>query len=297
MASLARYPSLVDRVVLITGGSTGIGETLVEQFVAQGARVGFVDIDVPNAEALVKRLTPGAKTPPLFVQADITDIAKLEAAIDMIRGRLGPITVLLNNAANDQRHKIEDTTPESWDKGIAVNLKHQFFAAKNVSTDMKAAGGGSIVNFGSVSWKLTEPKLMIEPPPAAFMSALTFLAAKNWCFRFTATPASQLCGVVSSILWRWSLAALLSSTVIGPKRRRTVSIAASSCAMSVMSVGTNSGVVLAPAARRLASASPLATSMSTKPTRAPWATNCSTSVSPMPVEPPVISTTRSTRLG
>ena len=83
MASLARYPSLVDRVVLITGGSTGIGETLVEQFVAQGARVGFVDIDVPNAEALVKRLTPGAKTPPLFVQADITDIAKLEAAIDM----------------------------------------------------------------------------------------------------------------------------------------------------------------------------------------------------------------------
>src|SRR4249920_706560 len=105
MASLARYSSLVDRVVLITGGSTGIGATLVEQFVDQGARVGFIDIDVPNAEKLVQRLTPGAKTPPLFVPADITNVPKLEAAIDVIRERVGAITVLLNNAANDQRHK------------------------------------------------------------------------------------------------------------------------------------------------------------------------------------------------
>ncbi|MFI4931035.1 MAG: SDR family NAD(P)-dependent oxidoreductase, partial [Burkholderiales bacterium] len=107
MASLARYPSLVDRVVLITGGSTGIGATLVEQFVAQGARVGFIDIDRVNAEALVKQLSPGARTAPLFVPADITDVATLEAAIDQVRERFGPITVLLNNAANDQRHKIE----------------------------------------------------------------------------------------------------------------------------------------------------------------------------------------------
>ncbi|HEY6512561.1 MAG TPA: SDR family NAD(P)-dependent oxidoreductase, partial [Burkholderiaceae bacterium] len=128
MASLARYPSLVDRVVLITGGSTGIGATLVEQFVEQGARVGFIDIDVPHAEALVKQLTPRAKTPPLFVRADISDVPRLEAAIDVVRERLGPITVLLNNAANDVRHKIEDTTSQSWDAGIAVNLKHQFFA-------------------------------------------------------------------------------------------------------------------------------------------------------------------------
>src|SRR5207344_2982483 len=97
MASLARYPSLVDRVVLITGGSTGIGATLVEQFVAQGARVGFIDIDRPNAEALVAQLTPGAKTAPLFVHADIADVAKLEAAIDVVGKRFGPITVLLNN--------------------------------------------------------------------------------------------------------------------------------------------------------------------------------------------------------
>ena len=130
MASLARYPSLVDRVVLITGGATGIGATLVEQFVAQGARVGFIDIDVPHGRGAGRSSSRARATPPLFVAADLTDIAALEAAIDVVRARFGPITVLLNNAANDQRHTIEDTTSESWDAGIAVNLKHQFFAAQ-----------------------------------------------------------------------------------------------------------------------------------------------------------------------
>jgi len=180
MASLARYPSLVDRVVLITGGSTGIGAALVEQFVEQGARVGFIDIDVPNAEALVKRLAPGARTPPLFVPADISNVPKLEAAIDVVRERLGPITVLLNNAANDQRHKIEDTTSESWDAGIAVNLKHQFFAARKVSGDMKAAGGGSIVNFGSVSWKLKQGGMPVYTTAKSAVQGLTRSLARDF---------------------------------------------------------------------------------------------------------------------
>jgi NAD(P)-dependent dehydrogenase (short-subunit alcohol dehydrogenase family) len=180
MAALARYPSLVERVVVITGGSTGIGEALVEQFVAQGARVGFIDVDVPNGEALVKRLTPGAKTPPLFVPADITDTRQLEAAIDVIRERLGSVTVLLNNAANDQRHKIEATTPESWDAGIAVNLKHQFFAARKVSADMKAAGGGSIVNFGSVSWKLKQGGMPVYTTAKSAVQGLTRSLARDF---------------------------------------------------------------------------------------------------------------------
>jgi len=180
MSTLARYPSLVDRVVLITGGSTGIGATLVEQFVAQGARVGFIDIDVPNAQALVERLTPGAKTPPLFVPADISSVPKLEAAIDAVRERLGPITVLLNNAANDQRHKIEATTPESWDAGIAVNLKHQFFAAKKVSADMQAAGGGSIINFGSVSWKLKQGGMPVYTTAKSAVQGLTRSLARDF---------------------------------------------------------------------------------------------------------------------
>jgi NAD(P)-dependent dehydrogenase (short-subunit alcohol dehydrogenase family) len=177
---LARYPSLVDRVVLITGGSTGIGESLVEHFVAQGARVGFVDIDTVNGEALAKRLAPDAKTAPLFVPADVTDVARLDAAIDAVRRRFGPITVLLNNAANDQRHKIEDTTPQSWDAGVAVNLKHQFFAAKNVSADMKAAGGGSIVNFGSVSWKLKQGGMPVYTTSKSAVQGLTRSLARDF---------------------------------------------------------------------------------------------------------------------
>jgi D-xylose 1-dehydrogenase len=180
MASLARYPSLVDRVVLITGGSTGIGATLVEQFVGQGARVGFIDIDQPNGHALVQRLAPDARTAPLFVHADISEIAALEAAIDVVRERFGAITVLLNNAANDQRHKIEATTSESWDAGMAVNLKHQFFAARKVSDDMKAAGGGSIINFGSVSWKLKLGGMPVYTTAKSAVQGLTRSLARDF---------------------------------------------------------------------------------------------------------------------
>jgi len=180
-SKLAHYPSLVDRVVLITGGSTGIGQTLVEQFVGQGARVGFVDIDVANGEALAKRLAEqGAKTAPLFVPCDITDITRLDAAIDTVRKRFGPITVLLNNAANDQRHKIEDTTPASWDAAVAVNLKHQFFAAKNISADMKGAGGGSIINFGSVSWKLKQGGMPVYTTSKSAVQGLTRSLARDF---------------------------------------------------------------------------------------------------------------------
>jgi len=180
MALLARYPSLAGRVVLITGGATGIGATLVEQFAAQDARVGFIDIDVANGEALAARLSSGGAAAPLFVRADITDIGALDAAIDTVRRRFGPITVLLNNAANDQRHKIEDTTPESWDAGVAVNLKHQFFAAKNVSADMKAAGGGSIVNFGSVSWKLKQGGMPVYTTSKSAVQGLTRSLARDF---------------------------------------------------------------------------------------------------------------------
>ena len=145
-AAYASYPSLVDRTVLVTGGATGIGASLVERFAAQGAKVGFIDIDAPSGRALAGALGT-ARTPPLFVEADLTDCPALVAAIDTVRTRFGPIGVLLNNAANDQRHGIATTTPESWDAGIAVNLKQQFFAAQAVIPDMRALGGGSIVNF------------------------------------------------------------------------------------------------------------------------------------------------------
>jgi NAD(P)-dependent dehydrogenase (short-subunit alcohol dehydrogenase family) len=175
----ATYPSLQDRSVLITGGATGIGATLVEAFVAQGARVGFIDIDAGNGNALAAALATGAHHAPLFVHADLTDIAALQAAIAAIRASNGPITVLLNNAANDKRHSIEETTPDSWDLGIAVNLRHQFFAAQAVAPDMRAAGGGSIVNFGSVSWKLKQGNMPVYLTAKSAAQGLTRSLARD----------------------------------------------------------------------------------------------------------------------
>ena len=178
----ARYPSLSGRIVLITGGATGIGASLVADFVAQGARVGFIDIDVAAAQALVARLSamPATLHKPLFVTADLTDIAALQAAIDAVRAHFGPITVLINNAANDLRHSIEATTPESWDAGIAVNLKHQFFAAKHVLADMKHAGGGSIVNLGSISWMLKQGGMPVYTTAKAAVQGLTRSLARDF---------------------------------------------------------------------------------------------------------------------
>ncbi|WP_109482256.1 SDR family oxidoreductase [Paraburkholderia sp. C35] len=149
----ARYPSLVDRTVLITGGATGIGASFVEHFVAQGARVAFFDIDETAGDVLADQLGD-SRHKPLFLRADLTDIDALKKAIADVRAALGPIEALVNNAANDKRHKIEDVTPESFDAGIAVNIRHQFFAAQAVAEDMKAAKRGSIINLGSISWML-----------------------------------------------------------------------------------------------------------------------------------------------
>ena len=178
-STTAHYPSLQDRAVLITGGATGIGAALVAQFAAQGARVGFIDIDVPAGEALVASLA-GARHAPAFVAADLTDIAALDRAIDALRRRIGPVAVLLNNAANDQRHSIDETTSQSWDAGIAVNLKHQFFAAKNVAADMKANGGGAIVNFGSVSWKLKQGGMPVYTTSKSAVQGLTRSLARDF---------------------------------------------------------------------------------------------------------------------
>jgi D-xylose 1-dehydrogenase len=175
----AHYPSLRDRVVLVTGGATGIGACLVEQFAQQGAKVGFIDLDAASGPALAEKLA-GAATPPLFVEADLTDIAALERAIELVRARFGPIRALMNNAANDKRHKIEDTTPESWDAGIAVNLRHQFFAARSVAADMRTAGGGAIVNFGSISWMLKQGGMPVYTTAKAAIQGLTRSLARDF---------------------------------------------------------------------------------------------------------------------
>jgi NAD(P)-dependent dehydrogenase (short-subunit alcohol dehydrogenase family) len=148
----ATYPSLGGKHVLITGGGSGIGESLVRNFAGQGAKVSFLDIKVAESEALADELSKSATVH--FEECDLTDIDWLRRAIESARAKLGPVDILINNAAHDERHAIDDVTPDYWDNRMAVNLRHQFFAAQAVYKDMAAAGGGAIVNFGSVSWMI-----------------------------------------------------------------------------------------------------------------------------------------------
>jgi len=148
----ARYPSLQDRVVFVTGGASGIGAEEVAAFAAQGARVAFVDIADDAASALAVRLRDAGHPEPFFQHCDIREIPSLQAAIAEVGRRLGPITILVNNAAHDERHRFEDVTVAYWDERQAVNLRHQFFAIQAVAPMMRASGGGSIINFGSISW-------------------------------------------------------------------------------------------------------------------------------------------------
>ena len=157
MGGFANYPSLEDRTVFITGGASGIGESLVEAFVRQKSRVAFIDLDFDASQALQKRLEDEGLQKPWFKPCDVRDTTSLEKCLRNAALDLGPVSVLVNNAGNDERHKADEISVEYWDDRIAVNLRHQFFAAREVARDMKENGGGSIINFGSVQAYLSSP--------------------------------------------------------------------------------------------------------------------------------------------
>lgn len=153
MTGEAIYPDLKGRTVLVTGGGGGIGAEIVRQFAAQGASVGFIDLSEEPSRALVAELeSAGASV--RFARADLTDIEATRAAIADLREALGPVSILVNNAAHDERHRLDDVTPDYWDSRMAVNLKHQFFCTQAVAGDMRKLGGGAIVNMGSISWMI-----------------------------------------------------------------------------------------------------------------------------------------------
>ena len=152
-SAVATYPSLADKTVIVTGGGSGIGESITRHFAMQGARVGFLDISDEASNSLAKELTDQGHSV-MYVHCDVTDTDALRQAIRSVSEAFGPVGVLVNNAAHDQRHKLEDVTPEYWDERIAINIKHQFFASQAVVDDMKKLGGGSIINMGSTSWMI-----------------------------------------------------------------------------------------------------------------------------------------------
>jgi NAD(P)-dependent dehydrogenase (short-subunit alcohol dehydrogenase family) len=152
MKKLANYGSLQGKRVFVTGGGSGIGEAIVAAFVAQGARVAFVDIVREASEALCARLAAAGHAAPLFRYCDITDIPALERTMAELAAELGDFDVLVNNAANDQRHAIGEVTLDYWNERIAINQRPMFFTCQAVLEGMKRKGGGSIINFSSMSW-------------------------------------------------------------------------------------------------------------------------------------------------
>jgi NAD(P)-dependent dehydrogenase (short-subunit alcohol dehydrogenase family) len=173
-AQSAVYPSLAGKRVVVTGGGSGIGAALVEAFARQGAETIFVDILERESSDLVSRLA-NAPIRTAFHRVDITDLSAMEAFFKS----LGGIDVLVNNAGNDDRHELKDITPGYWDERMAVNLRHMLFAAKAVAPGMKARGGGAIINFGSISWHLGLPGLVLYETAKAGIEGMTRALARE----------------------------------------------------------------------------------------------------------------------
>ncbi|MFN7129449.1 MAG: SDR family NAD(P)-dependent oxidoreductase [Brevundimonas sp.] len=176
--SRAVYPSLKDRLVVVTGGGSGIGAGFTEAFARQGARVVFLDIaeaDSRALEASLAHLSPA----PVFHPCDLTDVAALQTCLADVIADHGPIDVLINNAANDDRHTLAEVTPVYWDERIAVNLRHLYFAAQSVASGMREKGRGVIINLGSISWHLGLPDLSLYETAKAGIEGMTRALARE----------------------------------------------------------------------------------------------------------------------
>jgi len=169
----AVYPSLRSKRVLVTGGGSGIGAGIVEAFARQGADVTFFDICEEESRALA------ASVAARFECVDLTDIAVTQRRIDELIAELGPVDVLINNAANDDRHDVDDVTEEFWENRVNVNLKHFFFCAQSVIPSMRSSGGGAIINLGSISWHLALPNLALYQMCKAAIEGLTRSLARE----------------------------------------------------------------------------------------------------------------------
>jgi D-xylose 1-dehydrogenase len=209
----ATYPSLRDRTVFVSGGATGLGEEFVRQFAAQGAKVAFVDIDDDSARRLCDDVEATCRTRPLYQSADVRDIPGYVAAIRAAGRRLGPISVLVNNAANDQRRDSDQVDPEFWNDKLAVNVSHHFFAIQAVTPGMRSLGAGSIINLGSVSVHI--PLTSVAP----------YVASKAAIEGLTRTLARELGGSrirVNCVIPGWVMTARQLRDWVTPEAERLI---------------------------------------------------------------------------
>jgi D-xylose 1-dehydrogenase len=169
----ATYPSLRDRVIVVTGGASGIGESIVEACATQRAHVAFLDIQDSAADHLVERLSAAGANRPVYYHCDLTDVDSLQTSVRQILDRFHTVDVLVNNAGNDTRHSISDVTSASWDQTMAVNLKHQFFMAQAVIPAMKKAGRGSIINMSSIGWEIPSTNMPVYVTAKAAIVGMT----------------------------------------------------------------------------------------------------------------------------
>jgi D-xylose 1-dehydrogenase len=173
----AVHPGLSDHVVLVTGGASGIGADIVRAFAGQGAKVAFLDVQDAAAQDLITELS-AARHVPLYRHCDLTQPERITAATGDAAKALGPVSVLVNNAADDTRHSIADVTPDLWDRLLDVNLRSQFFAAQAVAPMMKALGGGAIVNLSSIAWKYGADVMPAYGAAKAGVVGLTYALAR-----------------------------------------------------------------------------------------------------------------------
>jgi NAD(P)-dependent dehydrogenase (short-subunit alcohol dehydrogenase family) len=204
-AQSAQYPSLRERMVFISGGGSGIGANLVAHFAAQGARVAFCDLDAEASEALCEQLSLAGLSRPTWFQCDVRDTEQYQKQLRTLEAQLGAIRVLVNNAGNDQRHTLQELTPAYWDECLAVNLKHHVFAIQAVAPGMAAAGGGSIINLGSVSWMRGRPNLVGYTASKAAISGISRTLARELGeqnIRVNALVPGAIVTPRQSALWR-----------------------------------------------------------------------------------------------
>jgi D-xylose 1-dehydrogenase len=204
--TFAIYPSLAGKVVFISGGSSGIGAEIVKAFAAQGSQVAFCGTKAGGGETLIADVAGAGHKAPYYEACDVRDIPALQALLDRVAGKFGPIQVLVNNAGRDDRHALDELTPEYWDNCLSLNLRHQVFATQTVARQLRAAGvGGSIINMGSISWMRGRPNLIGYTSSKAAISGMTRSLARElggYGIRVNALVPGAIVTARQTELWR-----------------------------------------------------------------------------------------------